>query len=393
MAVSACEPAPQPSSPGATASPSSPEVASTSAPVASSAVAVSPAGAAAQTVIATPAATEPKPSRLPARVHAIAADVQPGLVAFAATLPADARVWMGHLAGNGGRDAVIYVPPGARDDAPFELVYHFHGTHSEHVEAKAPGLAKKRWVGWDRLQQSIDAIADAQRKRGHNIALVYPFSAGKRREPGHSGWWNKEYDRMWMASDGTPDYSDDFDTMHGEVVEILRTQFGVHDSKLPQQVLAEGHSAGGIALFNIARQDTAVVGEYLFLDASFQGWADGCWREIGAHKRSAKVSMVVTINGISDAFGKPDPWCTRLHDDAAIWAGLGGRACKGSAGGRPCDELEVNANEWPEYSAWCEALAHEMKDLPGVYLLRTKVPHGKQPRHFVGALELPDDRD
>ncbi|MBP7292387.1 MAG: hypothetical protein KBB21_37510, partial [Nannocystaceae bacterium] len=333
------------------------------------------------------------PSRLPARLHAIAPAVQPGLVAFAATLPDDARVWMGRLSGNGGRDVVIYVPPGARDDAPFELVYHFHGTHSEHVQAKAPGLAKKRWVGWDRLQQSIDAIGDLQRKRGHNVALVYPFSAGKRREPGLSGWWNKEYDRMWMASDGTPSYSDDFDTMHGEVVEILRTQFGVHDSKLPKQVLVEGHSAGGIALFNIARQDTAVVGEYLFLDASFQGWADGCWREIGAHKRSAKVSMVVTINGIADAFGKPDPWCTRLREDAAAWAELGGRACKGSIGGRPCDELETSANEWPDYRAWCEALAGEMKDLPGVYLLRTKVPHGKQPRHFVGALELPDDRD
>ena len=33
-----------------------------------------------------------------------------------------------------------------------------------------------------------------------------------------------------------------------------------------------------------------------------------------------------------------------------------------------------------------------MADEPGVYVFRTKVSHGKQPRHFVGGLEVPDER-
>ena len=53
-----------------------------------------------------------------------------------------------------------------------------------------------------------------------NVALVYPLSAGKRREPGKTGWFNKEYDRMWM-NPAPPDYKDSFDTLHDEVIAIL----------------------------------------------------------------------------------------------------------------------------------------------------------------------------
>jgi hypothetical protein len=34
----------------------------------------------------------------------------------------------------------------------------------------------------------------------------------------------------------------------------------------------------------------------------------------------------------------------------------------------------------------------DMRSVPEVTLIRTKVTHGKQPRHFVGGLELPEDR-
>jgi hypothetical protein len=34
----------------------------------------------------------------------------------------------------------------------------------------------------------------------------------------------------------------------------------------------------------------------------------------------------------------------------------------------------------------------EMRGIEGVFVHTTRIAHGEQPRHFVGALELPDDR-
>ncbi|MFO0632600.1 MAG: hypothetical protein U0168_07110 [Nannocystaceae bacterium] len=359
-----------------------------------------PAAAPAATTAAPAAAVIAAPSQLPARVHEVEAGIQPGLAAFVEQLPAEGRVWVGRMAGNGDREVLVYVPPGARDDADFEIVVHFHGTHSEHIEAKAPGLPKKRWVGWNRLQQTLDAATALQAERGHNVALVYPISAGKRREPGYSGWWNKEYDRMWMrpgatAAERERDH-DSFPQLLDELRALLQQRFGVHPSKLPARVLAEGHSAGGIALLNVAAVaqaagEPAAVSEYLFLDASFQGWADGCWAAIQAGKQGATVSIVVTKGGIADPFGKADPWCTRLEESAALWPALA-RGCHGKPHGRSCAELQADATEWPQYQPWCEAMKDEMRGIEGVFVHTTRIAHGEQPRHFVGALELPDDR-
>ncbi|HET6582966.1 MAG TPA: hypothetical protein VFG69_05960 [Nannocystaceae bacterium] len=344
-------------------------------------------------------------STLPTHRRIVSEKATSGLVAFVDAMPKGGLAWVGPLAGNGGRDVLVYVPPGARNDRDFQLVVHFHGTHSQRVQAKAPGLPKKVWVGWDRLQQTIDAVGELQSKGEKNVALVYPLSAGKRREPGKTGWYNKEYDRMWMDSAPSdpssrpsgPEYTDSFDTMHDEVIAILTEELGAHPSKLRGKAIAEGHSAGGLPLFHIARNRTEHVGEYLFLDASFQSWADGCWKEVQAAKSGALVSIVVTINGIADPFGKPDPWCIEWERDAALWKEHR-RTCTAATheppgSERTCGELEVIAKEWEEdYREWCEAMKNDMRDVPGVFVLRTKIPHGKQPRHFVGGLELPADR-
>jgi hypothetical protein len=68
-----------------------------------------------------------------------------------------------------------------------------------------------------------------------------------------------------------------------------------------------------------------------------------------------------------DPFGKWDPWCTRLENEAAS-----------------------NPEAWDEYKEWCEMMENEMKGVDNVYLHRTKVPHGKQPLHFLGGRDLPD---
>jgi hypothetical protein len=370
----------------------------TGVPASTAAVDVAAASSAKAASVAEPVtpAVEIADSKLPKAKRIVRENATSGLPAFVAAMPDGGLVWVGPLAGNGGRDVLVYVPPGAQPAREFQLVYHFHGTHSERVQAKAPGLAKKIWVGWDRLQQAIDATTELQSKRERNVALVYPLSAGKRREPGKTGWFNKEYDRMWM-NPAPPDFTDSFEQLHEEVVAILQREFGVHPSKLLGKAIAEGHSAGGLPLVYIAESGTKVVGEYLFLDASFQSWADGCWQAVRAKGTGALVSVVITTNGIADPFGKPDPWCTEWETDAALWKEHG-KSCtvasKTPPGSeRTCGEIEIAAKEWEEdYREWCQGMKSDMRDVPGVWVLRTKIPHGKQPRHFVGGLELPESR-
>ena len=320
--------------------------------------------------------------------------VQPGLLAFSQELASKGSLWIGPLEGNGGRDVLVYVPPGADDAAPFELVYHFHGTYSEHVEKQRDGLDKKKWVGWDRLTQTLEAIDELQLKRSYNVAVVYPFSAGKRLEPGHKGWSNVAYDRMWMDPAQPPDYRDDFAKLHAEVEALLVDEFGVHPSKLPADVVAEGHSAGGIALRNIAMYGAPKVRELIYLDASFQGWADAAYKALKELGAKATLTLVVTEKGIADPFVGRSPWCTELEQDAAVWAEQRG-ACKGQPEREvpgtdwTCAELEEREQEWrDDYEDWCAAMKDDMRSVPEVTVVKTKVPHGKQPREFAGGLNL-----
>src|SRR5690606_24393843 len=158
--------------------------------------------------------------------------------------------------------------------------YHFHGTHSEHVEQKRDGLEKKKWVGWDRLEQTLAAAVELQQQRPYNVALIYPFSAGKRLEPGHRGWSDVAYDRMWMARARPPEHRGDLARPDAQLREQLTDQFGVPPSTHPADVIAEGHTAGGIALLSVAIHGSAGIREYIFLDASFQSWADGCYQAV-----------------------------------------------------------------------------------------------------------------
>lgn len=348
-------------------------------------------------------AREPEPEVRDSNIKAgfiVDPAVQPGLVNFSKEMAQEGSLWIGQLEGNGGRDVLIYIPPGTDDGAEFELVYHFHGTYSEHVEQKKDGLKKREWVGWNRLEQTLAAIVELQAKQPENVALIYPFSAGKRLEPGHRGWSNVAYDRMWMDPVQPPDYRDSFDKLHAEVVAILVEDFGVHKSKLARPVLAEGHSAGGIALYNIALNGSDHVGEYLFMDASFQGWADGTYEAIKDSGSSAIMTMVVTETGMADPYGRRDPWCVTWEEDAAWWKDNRG-ACRGKPEDTQiaerelsCAELEERAEEWGDtYADWCAAYKDDMKAIPEVRLVRTRVYHGEQPRHFSGGLEVPEDLD
>jgi pimeloyl-ACP methyl ester carboxylesterase len=329
------------------------------------------------------------------------AGVQPGLATFAAELSTTngtPSIWIGKLEGNGGRDVLIYVPPNADNTKPFELVFHFHGTYSEAVAKPLPDMPKREWVGWDRLTQTIAAIDELQAKQPYNVALIYPFSAGKRLEPGHKGWSNVAYDRMWMDGAAPPNYRDDFARLHDESVALLVDTFGVHPSKLPETVIAEGHSAGGIALLNIAVHGSPHVREYIFLDASFQSWADGCHAAVKGSGASAKLTLVVTDKGIADPFEGRDPWCIDQQADAALWQERASWCATRAEQEVPgsdwtCAELEQRAIEWrDDYEPWCTAMRAGMQGVDGVLLIETKVVHGDHPRRFSGGLELPADR-
>jgi hypothetical protein len=354
----------------------------------------------------TPAPEPPPPAPVIADsdIHTgawVDAGVQPGLATFAAELDTTkgaGSIWIGKLEGNGGRDVLIYVPPNADNGKPFELVFHFHGTYSEAVAKPLPDMPKREWVGWDRLTQTVAAMDELQTKQPYNVALIYPFSAGKRLEPGHKGWSNVAYDRMWMDGVAPPSYRDDFARLHDESVALLIDTFGVHPSKLPAAVIAEGHSAGGIALLNIAIHGSPHVREYIFLDASFQSWADGCHSAVKDSGASAKLTLVVTDKGIADPFEGRDPWCVDQEADAALW-----QEKKSWCASRPdeevpgcdwtCAELEQRAIEWrDDYEPWCTAMRAGMQGIDNVLLIETKVVHGDHPRRFSGGLELPADR-
>ena len=323
-----------------------------------------------------------------------------GLLDFADELDMsgnEGSLWLGPLLGNGGRDVLIYIPAGADPKADFRLVFHFHGTYSEHIEHRAPGLKKRRWVGWNRLQQAIDGADELQAQKPENIALIYPISAGKRMEPEWRGWSNKAYDRMWMQPAG-PGFVDDFGTLLVEVKHILRDSLGVHASKLPRRVTVQGHSAGGIALWNIARRDEGQVGEYIFLDAGFHLWADGCYAEILAHQSPARVVLVIRDGGIADPMKGPNAWCVEHPALVNAWPEVADR-CADAPKSRPkvppaggkmsCATWQKIVEGWPALEPWCAHMANDMRDVEGVFVHRTKVSHGDQLREFFGGLNIP----
>lgn len=273
-------------------------------------------------------------------------------------------IWVGPLPGNGGRDVVVYVPPSQDPRSDVTLVVHFHGTYGERMATKVTGMRKREYVGRTRLEQTLHAIDELQAERSGNVALVYPVSAGKRKPDGARGWWNYDFDAEWMVPDAATGES--FAALVSDARGVLEDSLGISASRVRSTVLAEGHSAGGMALFNVAQHDRALVHEYLFLDAAFEGWADGCHAGIVRHGAGARITIVTTTGGIADPFAGRTPWC--------VWA------------------EEEGGARWDDARAWCSALRDDMRDMDDVTVVHTKVRHGDQPRRFSGGLGLPDDR-
>lgn len=327
----------------------------------------------------------------------IADDAMEGLVQYAEAWTGGGTLWIDQLPGNGDRDVVVFVPPSWKPDVEVKLVFHFHGTFSERVAVPDPGKKKRHWVGWTRLSQTMEALAELETAREHNVVLVYPISAGKRPEPGHRGWFNRDYDRMWMRPAPEAGITNDFDRLYDDVVTLLDSTLGVPRSRITSGAIAEGHSAGGIALRNVAEVGTDRVAEYIFLDASFLSWSDRCWAAVAGDPGGAKVTLVVTDHGMADPYGERDPWCETMPEDFAVWNSVADY-CRSAdkphkdvppGHARSCDAMKEAHELWPEVKQWCADWKRDFADNPRVTIVRTKVVHGKQPRHFSGGLEIP----
>lgn len=209
--------------------------------------------------------------------------------------------FIGKFQGNGGREALIYVPEGFDPSQPVELIYHFHGTNGELIDEKYPKIpgANARYESWvrqgkiamggDRLSQVLDETAEAG-KKSENKITVYPLSAGQRGPEGSAAEKNG-YDAFWMRKEN--DTGDDMVKFDEEVRKTLTDKMNLTALNI-SGVTLKGHSAGGQPLKNIALSGF-IADRIDFLDASY-GWAKIAYQ--AAVKNNPQVEFnVFTIPG------------------------------------------------------------------------------------------------
>lgn len=225
-----------------------------------------------------------------------------------------AKVWAKNLEGNGGRSVLTYIPPGVDLKANnLRIIYHFHGTYSEEVIKPHPALDSKK-VGWNRLEQTVNAI-DQLAQNGENVILVYPLSEGSRKTPGDKK--TRAYDRQWMAKNQPSDkgiVNDDFDKLHQDILN----EIGIQPNQITS-IEAQAHSAGGIALRNMAQSGTKLINSYRFLDASYTGWAEDCYE---ASRKNGKpdIYLLVADSDVRDfpknSLKRSDRWSKALTENS-----------------------------------------------------------------------------
>lgn len=190
--------------------------------------------------------------------------------------------WIGKLSGNGGREVLIYVPVDTNPLLPMEVIYHFHGTHSQLINEKQPELLDtnqgyksgvgKFTVGANRLRQVMRTAHRIPKASDRNIVVVYPLSAGARGRKNGIPYKNG-YDAQWMHTKKTKG-KDDMQRLHDEVLEIMNEHV-VAGPKI-EKITLKGHSAGGLTIMNAAVSGFP-ADRIDYLDATYPGWTNpGC---------------------------------------------------------------------------------------------------------------------
>jgi hypothetical protein len=183
----------------------------------------------------------------------------------------------GNLDGNGGNSVALAMSKSLDLTKPVKLICHFHGLRSFDVNHRASD-------GRTRLDQTLSRLETSE----SNAILVYPLC-----EPPDNPD-DYQYDRDWMKP---PEYN--FATLHQEVIELL-AENGIN---LPpgSSVIAEGHSAGGTPLRNIAQAGHAgIIDRMVFLDATYGTWGRDTLDALEEFGHTPEV-QVAFIDNNSDA--------------------------------------------------------------------------------------------
>jgi len=153
------------------------------------------------------------------------------------------QYFTGSFEGLGGRDASLVLHEDFDPNQPYEIIYHFHGTHGQD-----PSVNDR----FGRTMSSFESNTDAQ------TVIVYGLSSDERSHESE----RFEYDHEWP---------EDMGLYHREVLNVMNAQFGA--TRACSHVTLEGHSAGGIALKNVVEQGFQ-ADRLVFLDSTYGSWAE-----------------------------------------------------------------------------------------------------------------------
>ncbi|MBU1934958.1 hypothetical protein KKF04_02785 [Patescibacteria group bacterium] len=233
--------------------------------------------------------------------------VKPGLIEIGCDY--NGSKWIGKLQGNGNRDVLIYIPSGVNTASPFEIIYHFHGTHSQLVKEVIPelpgtseryrGKAGHTSPGENRLRQVLDASQNLG-EGGRNVITVYPLSAGRRGKKGNASDIHG-FDSFWMLTGGN-DTGDDMHMLHAEVLAVVENEL-IGMPIVVDSITAKGHSAGGRPLENIAASGFP-LDRIDFLDASYGRWTTHCHRDAIAANPDVQMNIFYIPNTPTQADAK-----------------------------------------------------------------------------------------
>ncbi len=162
------------------------------------------------------------------------------------------------IPGNAGRNTLVYVPPQTDLSKNVKIIYHFHGKGGENF------YHHKKEKGKNAFEQAISATNRLQNE-GQNVILVYPLSTDSQKKE------KSPYNTTWMSGkDGN------FKKFNKNTQSLLQKRFHIQHFG---RIIAEGHSAGGVALMNISQSSNEkLVDKYIFLDSSYADWAEKCYK-------------------------------------------------------------------------------------------------------------------
>jgi len=162
--------------------------------------------------------------------------------------------------------AAVIKKEGFDPNLPYKVVVHFPGTGSEN-----PGNT-------DRLKRTATAF---EKDADDQTILVYGKSPYKQPRSGPERY---AYSKTWP---------DDMALYFRESKAVVRSDFGANTSC--EEVTVQGHSAGGKALENCAKQ--GFVAKYKFFDATYGNYAEHTLEALNDNNISVDIMIVSVTDG------------------------------------------------------------------------------------------------